>query len=127
MGASARRNVHGGGHLRISSGEIQMHFSVFECYGQCDANRQVTGCVIIKIIRKRIGASGNLAQNRTCLFSCVGNKIDAGCRNLVCSVLGYRLFEATTTGSKSCQHGTDITHIGFRRAAVCFQKQAHFG
>ncbi len=41
-------------------------------------------------------------------------------------MLGNRLFDATTTGRKSCQHGANIAHIGFRCTAVCLQKQAYF-
>ncbi|MNE56271.1 hypothetical protein D3C80_1511680 [compost metagenome] len=103
-----------------------MYSAVVERHLQGYADGQFSCCIVIKIIRELIGPGWDFTQYRAGFFSSIGNKIDTCGGNCVDTVLRDCLLEATATGSKSCEHGANVAHIGFRCAAVCIEKQLHF-
>jgi hypothetical protein len=118
------RHVHCRRDLWIRSSEIEMHRPVAKRYSQCKPDRQVRDCIIVKKIRKAIGAFRNLAQNPLCLFRRIVKEILLASQEASDTVLRDEGFDPPVAGSECRQHRTDIAHIGVGRARIGSEEQS---
>src|SRR5215211_805600 len=94
-------NIHRGGHLRVSSGEVEMHPAVVKGDLQRQSHRQSGNGIIIEEIGEAVCTVRNSAQDLTGLLGSIIDQVLLPGEEVLDSMLLNQLLDAPSPGAES--------------------------